>query len=228
MSFGYETKQVLRKVNFIFEKGKTYALVGPTGGGKTTTASLIARLYDPTAGTIYFNGKDIRSVDSSERAYKIGFILQEPFLFTGTVKENLLYGSTAYDKLGDDEFLKMMNDYGFMPLVEKFEKGFETKIDTATMSLGQRQIIAFIRAVLRKPEILILDEATANIDTITEKILEDILSKLPKETTRVIIAHRLNTIANADDIFFVNGGEVKEAGSMEHAVEMLLHGKRQS
>ncbi len=229
VTFGYEEKVVLRNVSFVFEKGKTYALVGPTGGGKTTTASLLARLYDPTSGTIYLNGKDIRSYEYDERVKKIGFILQEPFLFNGTVKDNLLYGLDKHSGISDEEFLKIMDSRGFMPLVERFEKGLATKVaSTSTLSLGERQIIAFMRAVLREPEILILDEATANIDTVTEKVLEDILSKLPKETTRVIIAHRLNTIANADDIFFVNGGEVKEAGSMEHAVEMLLHGKRKS
>jgi ATP-binding cassette subfamily B protein len=96
------------------------------------------------------------------------------------------------------------------------------------LSLGQKQLVAFMRAVLRKPEILILDEATANIDTVTEQLLEDILAKLPIETTKVIIAHRLNTIANADEIFFVNAGEITQAGSMEHAVDMLLHGARKS
>ncbi len=229
VSFGYENREVLRNVSFTFEKGKTYALVGPTGGGKTTTASLIARLYDPILGTIYLDGRDIRSYKPSERTKKIGFILQEPFLFSGTVKENLLYGIESYKGHSDEDFLKVMDEFGFTPLVEKFEKGLKTPIDgTGVLSLGERQMIAFMRAVLREPEILILDEATANIDTVTEKILEEILSKLPKETTRVIIAHRLNTIANADDIFFVNNGEVREAGSMEHAVEMLLHGKRES
>jgi ATP-binding cassette subfamily B protein len=96
------------------------------------------------------------------------------------------------------------------------------------VSLGQKQLIAFIRAVLRKPDILILDEATANVDTVTEALLQSILEKLPKETTRVVIAHRLHTIEKADEIFFVNGGEVIEAGSMEHAVSMLMHGKRKS
>ena len=96
------------------------------------------------------------------------------------------------------------------------------------MSLGQRQIIAFMRAVLRNPEVLILDEATANVDTVTEQLLEDILEKLPEDTTRVIIAHRLNTIENADEIFFVNSGEVARAGSFDHAVEMLTQGKRES
>jgi len=230
VSFGYsDGREVLHKVTFVFEKGKTYALVGPTGGGKTTTASLIARLYDPTSGEVYLDGKDIRSYDPKERAQKIGFILQEPFLFSGTIKENLLYGLDAYATLGDAELAAVMEKFGFTSLVSRFEKGLDTLIGSSGMlSLGERQIVAFMRAVLREPELLILDEATANIDTITEKILDEILAKLPPTTTRVIIAHRLNTIANADDIFFVNGGEVKEAGSMEHAVEMLLHGKRES
>ncbi len=230
VSFEYPNgAKVISNTNFVFEKGKTYALVGPTGGGKTTTASLIARLYDPVSGTIYLDGRDIRSYDFAERTKKIGFILQEPFLFSGTVKDNLLYGLDMHKDASDEDFLKVLDRLGFTTLIERFEKGLKTKIDsTGVLSLGEKQIIAFIRAVLREPEILILDEATANIDTVTEKVLEDILAKLPKETTRVIIAHRLNTIANADDIFFVNGGEVREAGSMEHAVEMLLHGKRQS
>jgi ATP-binding cassette subfamily B protein len=112
----------------------------------------------------------------------------------------------------------------------RFDKGLETKIALSggTLSLGQKQLIAFIRAVLRNPELLILDEATANIDTVTEELLEVILKKLPSKTTKVIVAHRLNTIASADEIFFVNAGEVTPAGSMEHAVDMLLYGKRES
>jgi ATP-binding cassette, subfamily B, bacterial len=115
-------------------------------------------------------------------------------------------------------------------LLALFEQGLDTQVTTSGdgISLGQKQIIAFMRAVLRNPELLILDEATANIDTITERLLGDILDKLPETTTRVIIAHRLNTIENADEIFFVNSGEVIAAGSFDHAVDMLLHGKRVS
>ena len=108
--------------------------------------------------------------------------------------------------------------------------GLETKVSTSgnSISLGQKQLIAFMRATLRRPDLLILDEATANIDTVTEQILEEILAKLPATTTKVIIAHRLNTIDNVNQIYFINSGEVKLAGSMEHAVELLLHGKRES
>jgi ATP-binding cassette subfamily B protein len=231
VSFGYpHGKEVLHRINFSLEHGKTYALVGPTGGGKTTTASLIARLYDPTSGTILLNGKDLRSVSDAERAQKIGFILQEPFLFSGSVRDNIVYGNSAYEKLTNEELKKIIHDNGLESLLERFEDGLDTPV-TATgskLSLGQKQLLAFIRAVLRKPELLILDEATANIDTVTEKLLEEILKKLPKETTQVVIAHRLNTIENADEIFFINSGEVTLAGSMERAVDMLLHGKRES
>lgn len=225
VSFKYsDGKEVLKDINFVLEPGKKYAFVGPTGGGKTTTASLIARLFDPTQGCIYLNGKNICSFDFIERSQKIGFILQEPYLFSGTVKENLMYG---FDN--KEIFDEKVKNAGFESLLGRFSKGIDTQIDSAeTLSLGEKQIIAFMRAVLREPEILILDEATANIDTVTEQVLNDILKKLPEKTTQIIIAHRLNTIEEADDIFFINGGEVKEAGSMEDAVDMLLHGRRES
>lgn len=228
--FSYsEGKDVLRDVCLTLKKGQTYALVGPTGGGKTTTASLMARLFDPTMGTVYLDGRDIRSYEEAERAKKIGFILQEPFLFTGTVGENILYGNTQYEKYSSDELLELLKKEQLDGLLTRFESGLDTKVGASdSVSLGQKQIIAFLRAVLRKPELLILDEATANIDTVTEQMLEDILGRLPESTTKVIIAHRLNTIKNADDIFFVNNGEVADAGSFDHAIEMLMHGKRSS
>lgn len=231
VNFKYpDGKEVLSDINFKLLPGKTYALVGPTGGGKTTTASLMVRLYDPTEGEVLLNGKDIRSYDSTERTKKIGFILQEPYLFTGTVQENILYGNDDLAKLSQDELVMELEKADLNGLLKRFEKGLETPVqgNGDSMSLGQRQLIAFMRAVLRKPDLLILDEATANIDTVTEKLLDDILKKLPSTTTLVIIAHRLNTIENADEIFFVNSGTVEQAGSMEHAVEMLLHGKAKS
>ena len=231
VSFGYPNgADVLHNINFNLEKGKTYAFVGPTGGGKTTTASLIARLYDPTEGKVLLNGKDICSYSPEERTKKIGFILQEPFLFTGTVRENILYGNEKYKNYTNDKLTGVLINAGLESLVEKFEVGLDTKVNNSGdgIGLGQKQLIAFMRAILRKPELLILDEATANIDTITEQLLEDILQKLPATSTKVIIAHRLNTIENADEIYFVNSGEVIQAGSLEHAMEMLMQGKRVS
>ena len=232
ISFRYpgSEEDVLKHISFALERGKTYALVGPTGGGKTTTASLMARLYDPTEGIVELDGRDIRSYTMEERAKKIGFILQEPFLFSGTLLDNLFYGHPDFASSSKKQRLAALEASGLGNLLTNFEKGFDTKIQTSgdTISLGQRQLIAFVRAVLRKPEILILDEATANIDTVTEQLLGKVLEALPESTTKVVIAHRLNTIENADEIFFVNNGEIKPAGSFDHAVEMLLHGKRET
>jgi len=231
VSFGYrEGQNILRDSSFTLERGKTYALVGPTGGGKTTTASLMARLYDPASGTVLLEGRDIRTYSPEERTEKIGFILQEPFLFTGTVRDNIAYGNAKYRDLSSEELIEVLKQNNLGELLVRFEQGLDTKVTSTgdSISLGQKQLIAFMRAALRNPELLILDEATANIDTITEQLLQNILNKLPKTTTKVIIAHRLNTIANADEIFFVNAGAIIPAGSMEHAVDMLLRGKRDS
>ncbi len=231
VSFQYPGgKDVLRDVSFELEKGKAYALVGPTGGGKTTTASLMARLYDPTEGSVFLDGRDIRSVAPDDRARKVGFIPQEPFLFTGTVRENIVYGNEEYRDYSSARLEEVLEKANLARLLERFSEGLDTKVATSgnSISLGQKQLIAFMRATLRNPELLILDEATANIDTVTEQLLEEILNNLAPETTKVIIAHRLNTIDNVDQIYFVNSGGVALAGSMEHAVDMLLHGKRES
>ncbi|HUD03935.1 MAG TPA: ATP-binding cassette domain-containing protein, partial [Candidatus Paceibacterota bacterium] len=172
----------------------------------------------------------IRLYEPSDRAKKIGFILQEPFLFSGTVRENILYGNEEHKGYSNQELLAVLEKAHLTKLLSRFSEGLDTRIASSgdAISLGQKQLIAFIRATLRNPDILILDEATANIDTVTEQLLDEILEKLPEKTTKVIIAHRLNTIENADEIFFVNAGEVTHAGSMQQAVDMLLHGKRQS
>lgn len=231
VSFSYVPgKEILKEVNFSLDRGKTYAFVGPTGGGKTTTASLMSRLYDPTSGQILLNGVDIRSYSPNDRTAKIGFILQEPFLFTGTIRENILYGNECFNELSNEELMGELKEVGLDGLLERFDGGLTAEIKSSGdgISLGQKQLIAFMRAVIRRPELLILDEATANIDTVTEQLLDNILKKLPKSTIRIIIAHRLNTIENADEIYFVNAGSVIKAGSMNEAVNLLLHDKRDS
>jgi ATP-binding cassette subfamily B protein len=231
VSFSYpDGKEVLHRIDFKLKTGKTYAFVGPTGGGKTTTASLMSRLYDPSKGNIRFNGRNLNTYSPEERSRSIGFILQEPFLFSGTIRDNILYGNEEYRDITNGQLQLLLKESGLEVLLKRFESGLDEEVLLSgdSISLGQKQLIAFMRAVLRKPRLLILDEATANIDTVTEKLLEEILQKLPLSTTKVIIAHRLNTIENADEIYFVNSGKVVLAGSLEDAVNMLLHGKRES
>lgn len=190
----------------------------------------MARLYDPSKGLVFLDGRDMRSWSAAERAKKVGFILQEPFLFSGTVRDNILYGNEEYKNYTSEQLAEVLTASNLASLISRFSEGLDTVVTTSgnSISLGQKQLIAFMRATLREPELLILDEATANIDTVTEELLQEILDKLPKSTTKVIIAHRLNTISNVDQIFFVNSGEITLAGSMEHAVDMLLHEKRES
>ena len=231
VSFCYPNgKEVLHQVSFDLERGKTYAFIGPTGGGKTTTASLIARLYDATKGTILLDGKDIKSYDAAERTAKIGVILQDPILFSGTVRENILYGNETMTALSNEELRNSLEEAGLGSLLQRFDSGLETPIQMTGdgISLGQKQLIAFMRAILRKPELLILDEATANIDTVTEQQLETIINNLPASTSKVIIAHRLNTIESADEIFFVNSGEITAAGSLNKALDLLMRGAMES
>jgi len=231
VSFSYPNgKEVLHRVSFDLQKGRTYAFVGPTGGGKTTTASLIARLYDATKGTILLDGRDIRSYTPCERASRIGFILQDPLLFTGTVRDNIMYGNPECSGLTNGQMERTLEDLQLASLLKRFDKGLDTPVRMSGdgISLGQKQLIAFMRAILRRPELLILDEATANIDTVTEQQLEEILEKLPESTTRVIIAHRLNTIENADEIFFVNSGKITAAGSFKEAINLLMQEKIES
>jgi ATP-binding cassette subfamily B protein len=231
VSFRYPAgKEVLQNVSFKLQRGKTYAFVGPTGGGKTTTASLIARLYDASKGSILLDGKDIKSYKPDERASKIGFILQEPLLFTGTLRDNILYSNPEYAGYSNTQLEKIIEEARLSDLLKRFEKGLDTPVQMSgeSISFGQKQLIAFMRAILRKPELLILDEATANIDTVTEQQLEAVLKTLPVSTTKVIIAHRLNTIENADEIFFVNSGKIIAAGSFREALDLLMQGKRDS
>ena len=180
--------------------------------------------------TIKLDGRDIRSYTPCERALKIGFILQDPLLFTGTVRDNILYGNPECAGLTNGALEESLNDARLLSLLKRFDSGLDTPIQMTGdgISLGQKQLIAFMRAILRKPELLILDEATANIDTVTEKQLEEILNNLPASTTRVIIAHRLNTIENADEIFFVNSGNIIAAGSFHEALDLLMQGKVES
>lgn len=231
VSFGYEGGGlVIEDANLLFEAGKTYALVGPTGGGKSTLASLMARLYDPMKGTILLDGKDIRSLDPKERAASVSVILQDPIIFSGTVGDNIRYGNKELNEVDDIDLNTLLKKKGFEEVLLRFEQGLTTPVSSggSGLSLGQKQLISFMRAILRQPKLLILDEATANIDTVTEALLNKSLEVLPKDTTKVIIAHRLNTIKEADEIMFVNGHHVTRAGNFDDAIRLIESSKRNS
>lgn len=221
ISFGYVERKVLENVSLTFEKGKTYALVGPTGGGKSTLVSLMSRLYDPYTGSVFIDRKNIKSLESGERADIVSVILQDPFIFSGSVFDNIRYGNKKLDTISDEKLEQFLKQKGFEEVLTRLK-------NTDNLSLGQKQLISFMRVILREPKILILDEATANIDTVTETILNKTLASLPKETTKVIIAHRLNTIKEADEIYFVNGRHVTKAGNLAEAVSLIEHAQRTS
>jgi ATP-binding cassette subfamily B protein len=207
---------ILQDVNFKIKRGRKYAIIGPTGGGKTTFASLMARLFDPSEGKIIFNGLDIKCYPHAERCRKIGFVLQDPIIFTGTIKENLLFGNQLNKECSDDELNTLIKDLELEELLSAFKIDIKSDIFSPDqLSIGQKQILAFMRAILRRPELLILDEASANIDMRTEKLFNSVLKKNSDINTSVVIAHNMSTVKNADHIIFVNSGTVSIIDSFE-------------
>jgi ATP-binding cassette subfamily B protein len=198
---------ILQEVNLKIERGRKYAIIGPTGGGKTTIASLMARLFDPSDGKITFNGLDIKSYPHAERCRQIGFILQDPVIFTGTIRENLLYGNQLNKDCSDEELSALIKDLALEELISAFKIDIKSEIlSPDQLSIGQKQILAFMRAILRRPELLILDEASANVDMRTEKLFNRVLEQISDITTPVVIAHSMATVENADQIIFVHSG----------------------
>ncbi len=225
VSFGYDSeKYVLHNATICIQPGTTVAVVGPTGGGKSTTAALMMRLYDVQEGSILLNGKDIRGYTPEEIAKEVGFILQDPVLFSGSVGMNIAMGHPEFTNGYNEKKLSaIIDEMQLGTILEKFPEGLATEVnlDSDSLSLGQQQLVAFMRAVIRKPKLLILDEATANVDTVTEKQLNHILEQLRNDIAMVVIAHRLNTIESADEIIFIQGGRVKKAMSFQDALTLI-------
>ena len=203
---------ILKDFNLHIKPGETIALVGPTGAGKSTVASLVSRFYDVSSGSITIDGHDLRDIKRSSLAKQIAMVLQDPFLFTGTIRENIRYGRL---EATDAEVEKAAMLVGMEPFLSKMEKGLDTPIFErgVNLSVGQRQLISFARAVLADPRILILDEATANIDTQTEMVIQQALKTLLKGRTSIVIAHRLSTIKDADRVIVIEGGRITEQGT---------------
>jgi len=219
VSFHYEKgKPVLKNINFIIEAGQSIALVGETGGGKSTIINLICRFYEPISGVIKVDGEDYmdKTIESLRR--RIGVVLQTPHLFSGTIMENIKYSNS--NASGDDVIraLKFISADDFIPrLNEQVGEGGEN------LSMGEKQIVSFARAVLANPAIFIMDEATSSIDTLTEARIQNSIHEIIKGRTSIIIAHRLSTIKNCNRILIVQNGEIVEDGS--HRQLMIKKGK---
>ena len=221
VDFDYvEGVPVLRDINLDVQPGETIALVGSTGAGKTTFTSLILRFYEVTGGRILIDGIDLRQLNRASLTRRTGVVLQDPFLFSGTVKQNILYGRL---EASDDEVIEAGKAVGAHDFIMRLDNGYDTELHERgqNLSVGQRQLISFARAVLARPRILILDEATANVDTRTEVVIQAALRELLKDRTSFVIAHRLSTIREATRILVMDQGRIAEMGTHD---ELLARG----
>ncbi|MGK8165649.1 ABC transporter ATP-binding protein [Enterococcus faecalis] len=229
--FRYEEgKNILTDVSFHIEPGQTIALVGPTGAGKTTIINLLSRFYDVNEGAVKIDGYDVRDVTLRSLRKQMGVMLQDTFIFSGTIIENIRYGNLAATE--EEVVIQAAKIVRAHDFIKDLKDGYETVVEErgSTLSAGQRQLISFARALLADPKILILDEATSSIDTKTEELLQEGLQQLLKGRTSFIIAHRLSTIKNSDKIFYIDGGRIVEEGSHDQlmAKHELYHHLYQS
>ncbi len=212
VSFAYGGgPEVLHQVDLHVEPGTTLAIVGPTGAGKSTIVNLVARFYDPTAGVVSVDRKDLRRVSMGSLRRNLGIVLQEPFLFRGTIAENIRYGRL---EATDDDVRRAAGTARALGFIERLPQGFDSSVGErgALLSTGQRQLIAFARAILSDPALLILDEATSSVDTRTEMLIQEALRDILRGRTALVIAHRLSTVRDADRIVVVEDGRIVEDG----------------
>ncbi|MCX7912594.1 MAG: ABC transporter ATP-binding protein/permease, partial [Dehalococcoidales bacterium] len=213
VSFSYEPgKEVLHDINLTIRPGETVAIAGQTGSGKSSLVNLIARFYEVEKGAIKIDGHDIRRVTQESLRRQIAIVPQDPILFTGTIEENIRYGRPDATREEVIEVAKLVGAHGF---ISRLEKGYDAQVGQrgVNLSAGQRQLICLARALIARPRILILDEATSSVDTHTERIMQRALRKLAKGRTCLIIAHRLSTVTNADRIIVLENGKIAEEGS---------------
>ena len=220
VTFGYDPERpILRNINLLAEPGQTVAIVGPTGSGKTSITALAHRFYDVQEGAVLLDGKDVRDVKQQSIGRVMGMVLQEPFLFSKTVYENVRYNTRHASR---EDIVNACRTIGAHDFIMRLEEGYDTVLEQrgSNLSVGQRQLISFARALVADPQILILDEATANIDSYTESLIQKALKKLLQGRTALVIAHRLSTIRNADEIIVVRDGEIIETGTHDELIEL--------
>ncbi len=207
----------MRGIDLHIPAGQTVALVGETGAGKSTFAKLVARFYDPQKGQVLVDGHDLRDLDSSALRSRLGIVPQEGYLFSGTVRENVAFGRPDAP---DSDIEDAVRAVGAEPFVARLPKGLDTEIGErgVQLSAGQRQLISFARALLAEPRILILDEATSNVDVRTERVIEQALERLLHGRSAIVIAHRLSTIRRAGKIVVLEHGAIVEAGTHEELI----------
>jgi len=210
----------VRGINFVIEPGKTTALVGATGSGKSTLASLLCRFYDPQEGKILLDGTDLRDLDPGERGRALGIVLQEPFLFPGTLLDNVAMGRD----LPRSEAMAILEELGLASWVTNLPKGLDTPVGErgVRLSTGQRQILSFARALAHAPRVLVLDEATSAIDAPSEELIQNATARMLHGRSSLVIAHRLATVRDADEILVLRRGEIRERG--KHAELLALGG----
>jgi subfamily B ATP-binding cassette protein MsbA len=216
-SFAYNTEEVLKNISFSIPKGKMVAIVGQSGAGKSTTADLLCRFYDPQGGGVFIDGLDIRDYTLESLRRQMGIVTQEAILFNDTVFNNIAFG---IDNAKEEDVIfaaKVANAHEF---ISQMEEGYQTNIGDrgSRLSGGQRQRISIARAVLKNPPILILDEATSSLDTESEKLVQDAIQKLMLNRTSLVIAHRLSTIQHADEIIVLSAGRIVQRGSHQELI----------
>ncbi len=218
VTFGYRERNILEHLTLDVPAGQTVALVGPTGAGKSTTARLVARFYDPNSGRIAIDGVDLRDLESSELRRAIVMVTQESFLFSGTVADNIAFGRPSASRAEIEEAARVV---GAAPFIEAMPEGFDTDIRKrgGRLSAGQRQLVALARAFLADPAVIIFDEATSSIDMPSERLIQGALELVLRERTAFIIAHRLATVAIADRVLVIDDGKVLEDGSPQELME---------
>ena len=217
VDFGYlPGERVLKGVSFAVRRGETVAVVGPTGAGKTSLVNLVPRLYDPTGGRVLINGRDLRTIPAAEFRGRMALVMQDAFLFSGTIRENIFQGVAGPTRADEDAVVAASN---LDRLIARLPAGLDTPLGEggSSISTGERQLIAIARAFARDPELILFDEATSAIDSQTERWIQEALARLMQRRTALVIAHRLSTVRNADRILVLNRGRIVESGTHARA-----------